>query len=569
MKTRALSTLFATLLLLTSVLLQTAFAVQTPAPVLNSRAKHPNLKEKRTDSTEFHSFLLQTLPPELASKASVTFHYPLNDALEALKQEASIQGAMAQSAQQSLFTLAKEASHLNSVETKAIDETLRKKPLTIVVFPGIFAEFIRVRAFEEVFSAPSRAQAEFQNLLKTSAANPQAAPLLTDTSFNSTSMKEELVPLAQLIEVASIDDGNGTILAKVVLLKSPFLSLESVGDQGVQAQIMMRRLEKYLALTGSQSMMFLGYSRGLNTALELVSRASVEKKPWLKDVRAVVSYGGVVFGSSIADDLNSTTTPLTQLVELLKKLRADLKIPESANDLGTVAANTAAWVKFAADASALAPKAMPSEEFPEADQVLEGSSSLDLGSPLSLITRLAKQMGLEKPISNYSENIARFQLLIDANALGLSQLRTENCLNWWKTHTLPTHIRYYSVAAATADPKRSEFEKQLFLSPYSYGRGYDDKILLDGHSDYLKLSGVALNDSQTSIAQSMFLPGVIKSLNPKQGELDIRNLGVMNSHHWGLALQVVNEMKDGRVSPFPRTAVLKALAAKVAHDLSK
>ena len=558
MKTRTVSTLLATLLLLTSVLLQTAFAAQPSQPM--------HLQEKHSPSTEFHSYLLQTLPKDLASVASVSFHYPLNAGLVSLEKEASIQSALAQAGRFSLFDPAKDASHLQPVKTANVDEVLRKQTPTLVIFPGIFAEFIRVRAFEEVFAAPSVAQKQFQASLQAAQAKPQLAQLLRDPSFNSASMKAEDVPLSQLIEVASIDDAKGNALTRVVLMKSPFLSLESVGDQSLQAQIITRRLEKYLALTGAQKLVFVGYSRGLNTALETLAVGAREKKAWVKDVHAVVSYGGVVFGSSIADDLNSATTPLTQLVELLKKLRADLKVPESATDLATVAANTAAWVKFAADAAALAPKAAPSEEFPEADQVLDGSSSLDLGSPLSLITRLAKEMGLEKPISNYSENVARFQLLIDANVIGLSQLRTENCLNWWKTHTLPTHVKYYSLAAAMADPTRSGFEKSLFLSPYSYGRGYDDKILLDGHRDYLKLSGVTLNDSQTSVAQSMFLPGVIKSLNPQQAPLDIRNLGVVNSHHWGLALRVVNEMKDGRVNPFPRTAILKALAAKVAAD---
>ncbi len=204
MKTRTVSTLLATLLLLTSVLLQTAFAAQPSQPM--------HLQEKHSPSTEFHSYLLQTLPKDLASVASVSFHYPLNAGLESLEKEASIQSALAQAGRFSLFDLAKDASHLQPVKTANVDDVLRKRTPTLVIFPGIFAEFIRVRAFEEVFAAPSVAQKQFQASLQAAQAKPQLAQLLRDPSFNSASMKAEDVPLSQLIEVASIDDAKGNVL---------------------------------------------------------------------------------------------------------------------------------------------------------------------------------------------------------------------------------------------------------------------------------------------------------------------------------------------------------------------
>ena len=47
--------------------------------------------------------------------------------------------------------------------------------------------------------------------------------------------------------------------------------------------------------------------------------------------------------------------------------------------------------------------------------------------------------------------------------------------------------------------------------------------------------------------------------------LDATLLGVLGVHHWGLTLAEVNPTTDGS-NPFPRTALLKALAAQVALD---
>ncbi len=75
------------------------------------------------------------------------------------------------------------------------------------------------------------------------------------------------------------------------------------------------------------------------------------------------------------------------------------------------------------------------------------------------------------------------------------------------------------------------------------------------------MTGVSLNDSQVAVYQSLFLPEVIKNLNPQNAGLSMESLGLLETHHWGVALQVVNKMKDGRKNPFPRERVLLALAA--------
>jgi hypothetical protein len=101
-----------------------------------------------------------------------------------------------------------------------------------------------------------------------------------------------------------------------------------------------------------------------------------------------------------------------------------------------------------------------------------------------------------------------------------------------------------------------------------YASTLDDQSLLASQSKLQAMTGISLNDSQVSVPQSAVLPKVIESLNSANHEMVFDNLGILGTHHCGVALQTVNEMKDGRVNPFPREAVLKALAATVADDLA-
>ena len=70
-----------------------------------------------------------------------------------------------------------------------------------------------------------------------------------------------------------------------------------------------------------------------------------------------------------------------------------------------------------------------------------------------------------------------------------------------------------------------------------------------------------MNDSQVAVYQSLFLPQMISNLNPQNSGLEFKQLGLLETHHWGVALEVVNKMRDGRLNPFPREKVLLALAA--------
>ncbi len=92
-------------------------------------------------------------------------------------------------------------------------------------------------------------------------------------------------------------------------------------------------------------------------------------------------------------------------------------------------------------------------------------------------------------------------------------------------------------------------------------------MLTQNRKDYETLSGgLALNDSQVSVAQAAFPAGVLESINPAHKGLKTKFLGVAGTHHWGMALREVNKMKAGQVNGFPREALLRALAIQVMLD---
>jgi hypothetical protein len=143
----------------------------------------------------------------------------------------------------------------------------------------------------------------------------------------------------------------------------------------------------------------------------------------------------------------------------------------------------------------------------------------------------------------------------------VEELKSSNRQQWWRSHTLPRHIQYLSLAATMVDPQSSPDAASIYKSNEGYSDSLDDKSLIENMRQYKTITGVSMNDSQVALHQTLFLPQIISNLNPANSGLTIKPLGVLETHHWGVSLQVVNKMKDGRINPFPREKVLLSLAA--------
>lgn len=433
----------------------------------------------------------------------------------------------------------------SSINQNQILNLIKQRQITFVIVPGLLSEFIDTRAFEEIFARNSSYKMQWQNM----ADSAKAADKRFDLEKNS----EQAEKLSDLINAASVDDSNGQALFKLIILKTHIGSLESIGDNVEKAQIFNRRLQKYFDLTQDKNMVLVGYSRGTPLALEMAVQADRNHLSYLNNVRAVVSYAGVVTGSALADVTGDASTESGRLLIAAKKLQNDLQYSQTLLDRP---------VKFAENSAAIAKflYALNSNSKFDPNAFLSNARAGDFKTVAALIAKMATELGVTS-ISDFNGHVARIKLFIGEAIKSVEGLKTDSRLGWWKSNALPKNIQYLSLAAAMVDPDKNEFEKSIFDSRNGYSDSLDDKSLLENKRTYEKLTEVALNDSQVALHQSLFLPGVMASLNSANTGLTVKALGLLETHHWGVSLQVVNKMKDGRVNPFPREKVLWALAA--------
>jgi hypothetical protein len=432
---------------------------------------------------------------------------------------------------------------------------IQKRQITFVIVPGLFGEFIQNRAFEEIFARDSSFKKAWKSVGSTA----------KDASFDLKRNAYQSVELSNLIDAASIDDSNGNPLFKLIILKTPFGSLESIGSNVRTAEIFNRRLQNYYNLTSkageNQNFVMLGYSRGTPLALEMVVQAKKNKLSYLNSVNALTSYAGVVSGSSLTDEAAKPDTKSGKLLLAIKELRDSLQY--SYNPLNQMAAatnNTNAVLKF------LLALGLNSDADPK--DLVDSSYAGDSSVVAKLVADITSKLGLEVTnVNDFDGHVLRTKKMLDAIILSVEGLKTESMLMWWKNNELPKKIQYLSLVAAMVDPDKGGLEKEIYESKIGYNDGLDDKSLLKNKKTYETVTGVALNDSQVAIYQSVFLPRVIESLNPLNTGLNTKMLGLLETHHWGVSLQVVNRMKDGRINPYPREQVLWALAAYLNQGL--
>jgi hypothetical protein len=443
------------------------------------------------------------------------------------------------------------------------------EPLTIILVPGVFGELIKPRAFEEVFA---RSDGAFNKLWSNTAAR---------TTYDASNGLQ--ISLDQLISVGSITDPDNSRsdLARVILFNTPKLSFESLRKIEDASRLFSRRLKKTFDLIGTpKNIVFIGYSRGAPVALDMLANAAKHKADWLPNVRAMISLAGVIYGSDLADSIDKpghlNHQLFLELKTLMQKLDSDASRWANASSRpGIILANATAYARFAGAASKAAvadtfkadwSTARLLAEVKKLRDNLAAQSRVDAGPSLELIHLLMNHFGLLSPDlfgDAYPKNVAAFKDALQAVIDAIDGLKTSSRLQWWRNHTIPSSgIRYLSLATTMSD------DPALAYSRFTTNPGsVDDLMLMDSYSNFNKLVAVRINDSQVAIDKARFWPQTSHSLNSAQQSYDARFLGVLGTHHWGLALPYANAQKDGSINPFPRLALLKALSSYVAHDL--
>lgn len=517
-------------------------------------------------ATEFHHLFKQSIPAPLREKPAARFlHFVPDENLIRAAQSHTIQEAIKLAEKATIETLTAATDLVLAKPAINVDQILRKKPLTLVIIPGIFGEFIKTRPFEEIFERPSRFREEWEKLV-----DDAPTALGSDLSYSSATVKDQPLSMKELVQVGSIDDEQGVPLVCVVFLYPPYASLETLGDLKQRATILNRRLEKYLTLTGAQDLAIIGYSRGTTYGLEMLAQAKASNATWLYQVKGMIALGGVIWGSTSADQTVDPNDPMSKMVVATRKLAHDLSDPGI--DAGWLARVSAAWdntqviTAFVTEITQL-----PKDDQPVAplaselnNRILAAAVKMDfMNSMVFLYKALAEIIWEHRDMSN----ISRAKNLISAALVGIDQLRTEQRLEWWKQANLPAHFTYYALTAVMPNANDSELSRAAAESDIAFTKGsFEDAFLLKGRNDYARASKLVLNDSQVGVVQAMFLPNIMQAMNSSHRGLRTQYLGAIGTHHWGAALKIVFEMRSGATNPFPREALLKAIAAKVATD---
>jgi len=472
-----------------------------------------------------------------------------------------------------------------------------KGPVTIVVLPGIFGEFIKYVPFEEFFAQQKSAFALGWQKAFAQHANPADKE---DIVYSLRRMEKVNHPLTELLSVASFDGPGGKPLVKAVFLKPLFFSLETFGSIEDNTQTYLRRLGKLFNIIGAPEKFYLlGYSRSVDVALELAVAANAVEggKPrvaWGPRIAGVISHAGVVYGTPVADAADLAGTPTHRLAAILRKLALKLEYvsepppPRLGNDyrkkmFSKLKRNYAAWTRAALEMAAAALHAPRPDPGLALESIKTGIPNLR--STFGLVKHIlydqyniiapAEELLTGKTLVTHFENMARFRIMVGKFLDGGLVMTTPHRLEWWSKHTLPAHLKLYSISATMPDAARKERRRDPHFDKRGVNRlAKDPAVVLASSVDFLSLrtnyydivqrTRMELNDGQVPVQRARFWPALNKKLNPRQPDHAAYYMGVLGQDHWGLAFPTAFDLKSKRVNPFPRKALLQAIATFIA-----
>lgn len=522
-------------------------------PVFASQALPP--ADPAMDASEYHEFLRANLPAPMQDQINLSMIHMLPDSpLRSLTSAPTVDDAMTMILGSTLGALIANTRITPAITLSAAPA----RPLTLVVVPGMFAEFLPERPFEESLARVTPETNSFRALVAAAASRHEAVAF--DETRVIGAMKKTV--LSDLVTVTALPPSATPGPARLIFLAAPKGSGESLGSLDERAMILNRRLEKFLALTGEQDLVFVGPDEGTAVALEMMARAQADGAAWLPKARAVVSWAGSVWGDPFADEALTPGTPSFKVMTEIRRLRAAL-------DPASPEKTSLAWKEFQAALARLETDLTAGRSYP-APADLNGPPRPLAVDGLSLGFAVRSLADAVEPFAakpDTAARVARFGELLDRLLISVEGLGTTARTRWWTTAAVPLQTTYYSLSAAAADPTESELAREAFEGGWGYaGSSFDDLFWLQNQRDTKTRTGVSLNDGRSAIPQSTFLPIVIAGLNPANDGLRAVSLGYAGTHHSGMVYGAVNPMKDGRRNPFPREALLRSLADKVSLD---
>lgn len=514
------------------------------------------------DSIDFHELLRGNLPGVWQDNINMSMiHMVPNAPLADLILQKTLDDAENLTRAQ---TLEENIANNRITPVMKLPTTSIPQSMTLVIVPGLFAEFLSELPFAEVFHHKSNQDQSFRDLVQRELANKN--PDALDEVFDEDLLSSRSIPLSDAVTVSEIPPDWPNPVTKVVLLKNLRGSFESFGSLGESAATMNRRLEKYLRLSGDTNVVLVGYSRGALVALEMIAESSTQKSSWLNSVKALVAWGGMIWGSVIANEALNPSSVTARMLSEIKSFRGKL-------DPASVTTTTQAWKEFCPAMRLLAEMALKTGKYPDTIYLAEENPEAAVADPVALwktVNRWSLFLDSSTTSANFTHDVERLQKQIDSLLVTLNDMTTTSRRNWWQTHTVPSQMTYYSMAGAMANPARGGLERTAYYGHWGYSlSSFDDQWLLQMRLNGEIANGIKLNDGQVTLAEASFLPVLSGALNAANMGMKVKHLGILNTHHWGLALPTVNRMQNGRLNPFPREILLKTLAEKILKDQEK
>ena len=457
-----------------------------------------------------------------------------------------------------------------------LEAELSAHPVHIVVVPGIFGEFIPVSPFEEVFQAGGSAKRDFE----------ARGASVHDKAWSSAALKDIDRTLGDTLRVASIDNAQGKPMLTVTYLKPELGSLESFGTLDENADYYLPRLKAYFDAMGTPDHLYvMGYSRGMATALNLVSRADKEHATWMPKLKGVIGLAGVIYGSQLADAAMGPGTQHDMLTTMQEFVENKLESCVDGQDSFLQhTRNAGHWTAFAARMGVLAPQ-MGNHNTELRREGID-TAFADVGSFASFTRRAlfgdpkkvfdvggddsvaAGVLNLSAPGTEYCQNIERFKKTATQIIKGVETLTSQSRIDWFHTHTLPAGIKYFAVTGTMGDATPEGAQPNVLVkTPVANDpRSVDFRSLRGNYYDLLGSSGTQLQDSQVAVPRGRFWGEVNQALNPNQAPMKTYFMGTVGIHHWGLSFPRAFATHDGLESnPFPRSIFLKSIATFVSQ----
>jgi hypothetical protein len=452
--------------------------------------------------------------------------------------------------------------------------SLERHGVTFISFPGVFVEFSASRPFEDVL-ARERSTAARDFALRLEGCQLEEC---YDEVYSMHGLGRRRVRLDEVVHVASYDREDGTPLYRVVYVAPPRGSLESMGTIEEHAPDHLRRIDKYLRLTGdSNSLHLIGYSRGASATLEFLvqGRARVQQYPWAESIKTVNFLGGALNGARFADGFLESSEGMPGLVNALIEVSGRLE-PRPGGGIWAeqmaIMRNSYMWGEVTRRAiDFLRPQGASIEDPAVASEHLPGNSTA-LRSLFGMGRGILFELfDLQHPlmIGDYWGNIARFRHAGVEFRETVQSLTTESRIRWYQNHVLPADVVYNTLLSTMYD-RTSEVGHvdPMVKNPVAYN--YNSADFGTNRRSYYGLAGLTgedINDGAVTASEGFLSSRILQNLNPNQRAIRAPLLGVFGSHHWGSVMpRSLGNALTSDVNPFPRDLVLLALATWVAES---